>query len=262
MFKKILYEENENTVLITINRPDTRNAIDGETIEELGSAFFQAEKDPAVRSVIITGSGSKVFASGADVNEFLKLAPLDVLDYAQKGQDLFLQIESMSKPVVAAINGHAAGMGCELALACSLRVIVEGARIGMPELALGIVPGNGGTQRLTRLVGLGKALELLLLGELIDAEKALSIGLVNKVVPRENLLEACKELCGKIAEKSPVAVRLTLKAVYEGIEMPLAAGLKHEVCLAALGFAGGDHLEGVRAFLEKRKAQFKNPDKR
>jgi len=256
MFKKVLYEVKDNRALIMINRPDVRNAVDEETINELKEAFKLANDDKNVKAVIFTGSGDKVFAAGADLNDFLKLQAMDMLDYAQMGQDLILQIELMKKPVIAAINGHAAGMGCEMAMACTMRVITEKARIGLPELGLGIVPGNGGTQRLARLVGMGKAMEMILLGDLVDSATALQIGLVNRAVPADKLMETCEDLCKKLASKSPVAVRLAMKAVIEGMDMPLFMGLRHEVSMAALGIAGGDHVEGIKAFMEKRKPNF------
>jgi enoyl-CoA hydratase/carnithine racemase len=217
---------------------------------------LELKREAATRVVIITGSGDRAFVAGADINELADISPAQAKELAQRGQHVFDLIENLGKPVIAAINGFALGGGCELALACHLRVAADGAKIGQPEVKLGLIAGYGGTQRLPRLIGEGRALELLLTGEPVDAAEAFRLGLVNRVVPREKLLDECRALAKKILAAGPVAVRLTLEAVGRGLALSLDEGLALEADLFGLVAATPDMKEGTRAFLEKRPARF------
>lgn len=256
-WKNILVEKEENIAVLTINRPKVLNALNAETVEEIGQAVEQLEADPEVRVIIITGAGDRAFVAGADIAFMSGLTPLQAKDFARKGQRVLSMIENLSKPVIAAINGYALGGGCELAMACDIRVASEKAKIGQPEVGLGIMAGFGGTQRLTRLVNPGRAKEILFTGDQCDAQTAVSIGLVNHVVPAEQLLDFCREMAGRIAQRGPVAVRLTKEAVNEGLEMDLEKALAHEADLFGVLFSTQDSREGLKAFLEKRRPDFK-----
>jgi enoyl-CoA hydratase len=223
----------------------------------LRRAVLQVRHDDGVRAVIITGSGEKAFVAGADIAELSQQSPLGAKMTAQRGQHVFDLLETLGKPVIAAINGYALGGGCELAMACTLRIAVDTARLGQPEINLGLIPGYGGTQRLSRLVGRGRALELLLRGHQIDAAEAYRIGLVDRVVPRAELMPAAVALALELAGKAPVAARAILEAVHKGLQMPLAEGQAHEATLFGLVSTTEDMQEGTRAFLEKRTPAFK-----
>lgn len=242
---------------LTINRPKVLNALSRKTLEELRQALALLQEDEGTGALVLTGAGSKAFVAGADIREFSGLDSLAGREFARQGQALFTQIETFPKPVIAAINGFCLGGGCELALACHLRIASETATFGQPEVKLGIIPGYGGTQRLPRLIGKGRALEMILSGERIGAEEALRIGLVNRVVGAQELLGACEELAGRILANAPLAVRYSISAVQAGLEMPLESGLELEATLFGLSLATRDAREGVAAFAEKRKAEFK-----
>lgn len=256
-YQTILYEVKDHLAYVTINRPQKLNALNDELINELFSVFERIKHDPQIRVVIITGAGGKAFAAGADINELAELGPVTGKAKILKGQALFNAIENLGIPVIAAISGFALGGGCELALACTLRFASEDAKIGQPEVNLGIIPGYGGTQRLSRLVGKGKAMELILSGEAIDAAEALRIGLVNKVVPKEQLLTEAEAFARKIMSKGPLAIKSALEAINRGLEMPLAEGLNLEANLFGLLCATEDAKEGLKAFLAKRPPNFK-----
>ena len=252
-YSTILVESSEGITTITVNRPEKLNALNATVIAELTKAFEQLRDDVAVRVVILTGTGDKAFIAGADIAELAKLDPQGAVANAGLGQRLTVLMENLGKPVVAAINGFALGGGCELALACTIRIAAEGARLGQPEVKLGIICGYGGTQRLPRLVGPSRALELLLTGDHIDAAEAFRIGLVNKVVKREALLDEARALGKRILAAGPVAVRLTLEAVRGG---SLDDGLRAEAELFGQAFRTEDMKEGTKAFLEKRPPKF------
>ncbi len=256
-WKNILVEKEENIAILTINRPKVLNALNAETVEEIGQAVEQLEADPEVKVIIITGAGERAFVAGADIAYMSTLTPLQARDFARKGQQVLTKIENLSKPVIAAINGFALGGGCELAMACDIRVASEKARLGQPEVNLGIMAGFGGTQRLPRLVNPGWAKEILFTADQYDARTAQSIGLVNHVVPPEQLLDFCRDMANRIAQRGPLAIRLTKEAVNEGLEMDLEKALAHEADLFGVLFSTEDSKEGIAAFMEKRKAEFK-----
>jgi enoyl-CoA hydratase len=243
--------------LLTVNRPQVLNALNGQTLVELGQAAEDLRRDAATRVVIVTGAGEKAFVAGADISELAELAPAQAQDRALLGQRVFDAVEQMGKPVIAAINGFALGGGCELAMACTLRIAADTARLGQPEVNLGIPPGFAGTQRLSRLVGKGVALDLLLTGRHVSAEEALRIGLVNRVVPAADLLTAARALATELAAKAPLAVRYIIDAVHRGSDVPFAEGAYLEASLFGLAFSTADMREGTRAFLDKRKPAFK-----
>jgi len=256
MFENLLFEKKEGIAFITVNRPSVRNALNDETMDELRTAFEQVKTDDEVRVAILTGAGDKAFIAGADINVLAKHTPITGAQHAAGGQNLLSFIENLGKPVIAALNGYTLGGGCELAMACTLRIASETAMLGQPEVKLGIIAGNGGTQRLPRLIGKGRALQLLLTGDLIPAQEAFRIGLVNQVVPPAQLMDAAVALARKIIPNAPLAIRYTLEAVNRGLEMTQEAGLALEASLAGLSFATQDMKEGVRAFLEKRPPNF------
>ncbi|SPF52406.1 3-hydroxypropionyl-coenzyme A dehydratase [Candidatus Sulfopaludibacter sp. SbA4] len=253
----ILFEVDEHAVaLITVNRPDKLNALSGAVVAELRDAFERVAGDRSIRAAILTGAGEKAFVAGADINELAVLSPIQALEFARRGQQAFRSLETMGKPSVAAVNGYALGGGLELAMACTVRFASENARLGQPEVKLGIIPGYGGTQRLPRLVGRGRALEVLLSGEPLTAAEAHRIGLVNAIVPQNELLSYSRAWLQKVIANAPVAVGLVLEAVDVGLDSSLDAGLRFEASAFAAAVATEDSREGTRAFLEKRKPAF------
>ncbi len=256
-YKNILFEVKDRIAYVTINRPQVLNALNIETVGELGEVFTEIEKDEKVAAVILTGAGEKAFVAGADIKELVKLDALGGMEFSLNGHRVFNQIENLGKPVIAAVNGFALGGGCELALACTLRVAAETAKFGQPEVNLGIIPGYGGTQRLARLIGKGRALEMVLTGNLISGKEASRIGLVNRVAPLSELMDEAKKLAETIISKGPIAVKLAMVAINQGLEMSLQQGLQLEASLFGLTCATEDMKEGTSAFLEKRKPTFK-----
>jgi enoyl-CoA hydratase len=255
--ENLLLERADLVAVVTVNRPKVRNALNLQTLDDLRRVVLALKHDPAVRCVILTGSGDKAFVAGADINELAVQSPSGGREHAMRGQHVLDLIEHMGKPVIAAINGYALGGGCELAMACTLRVAADTAALGQPEINLGIVPGYGGTQRLARLVGRGRALEILLTGDHISAAEAYRLGLVNRVVPAAELMAECRRLATALASKAPVAVRYIIDAVNKGLQMPFAEAQAYEATLFGLVASTDDMREGTRAFLEKRKAEFK-----
>jgi len=257
MFDNLLLAREGHSALVTINRPQVLNALDARTLAELGRAMEELRADASVRVVIVTGAGEKAFVAGADISELAALSPAQAQDHALLGQRVFDTIEHLGKPVIAAINGFALGGGCELAMACTLRLAADSAKIGQPEVNLGIPPGFAGTQRLARLVGKGAALEMLLTGRHVTAEEAQRIGLVNRVVPATELMTAARALAGELAAKAPIATRYIIEAVQRGSEVPFEQAAFLEASLFGLAFSTADMREGTRAFLDKRKPAFK-----
>lgn len=255
-FTNILLETKNSIGYVTVNRPDKLNALNQAVMAELGEAFAALGDDKGVRAVILTGAGEKAFVAGADISELAQQDAVAAKEFALRGQAVLNRIENLGKPVIACVNGFALGGGCELAMACTFRISSENARFGQPEVKLGIIPGYGGTQRLTRLVGKGRAMQLVLAGEMISAAEALRIGLVNEVVPQAELIARAEAICGKIIANAPLAVQYALEAVNHGAEMPLSEALFLEATLFGLCCATEDKNEGTRAFLEKRAAVF------
>lgn len=255
-YENLLLETSESIAVVTFNRPKVLNALNAKTLEELDTCFREFQQNPTVRVVILTGAGDRAFAAGADISEFATYSPLQAREFSLRGQAVFDRIENLGKPTIAAIHGYAFGGGCELALACSIRIASQTARLGQPEVKLGIIPGYGGTQRLPRLIGKGMALEMILTGEPLSAEEALRCGLVNQVVPPERLLPAAKEIAKKIIANAPLAVQYSLEAVHQGFNEPLEQGLLLESALFGLVFATEDMREGTKSFLEKRSPHF------
>jgi enoyl-CoA hydratase len=253
----LLFDLSDGLARVTLNRPDKLNALNETVIAELGDAVTRIETDPAVRGVILTGSGQKAFVAGADIAELTAQTPMEGKGRSLLGQQVFRRLERCGKPVIAAVNGFALGGGCELAMACHIRIAAEHARFGQPEVKLGIGPGYGGTARLPRLVGKGRALELLLTGAMIDAAEAYRIGLVNRVVPADKLMAEAETLLRTILENGPLAIRACLEAVDAGLETSLDQALLLEANHFGLLSATDDMREGTRAFLEKRKPLFK-----
>ena len=256
-FDNLLIERDAAVATVTINRPKVLNALNVQTLDELRRVMLELKHDASIKVVILTGSGERAFAAGADINELAQQTPLAGRALALSGQHVFDTIENLGKPVIAAINGFALGGGCELAMACTLRLASDTAKLGQPEINLGLLPGYGGTQRLPRLVGKGRALELMLVGAPIDANEAARIGLVNRVVPAGELLAAARSLASTLAAKAPVAIAFILDAVHRGLEMPFGEGCLHEATLFGLVASTDDMREGTRAFLEKRAPVFK-----
>jgi enoyl-CoA hydratase len=253
--KYILWEVREEVGILTINRPEVRNALNPEAWSEIRAALEAAEDDPQVRVVIITGAGEKAFCAGADISRLAQFTMWDVL--GRKTDRIFAYIHNFPKPIIAAINGLALGGGCELAMACDFRVGSENARLGQPEINIGIFPGGGATQRLQRLVGVGRAKELIFTGDIIDAREAERIGLLNKVFPPQELMDRAMEIARKMCLKSPVALRLAKSAINIGMETGLQAGLAYEKLGRTIVQGSEDRVEGMQAFLGKRKPQFK-----
>ena len=254
-FKNLLYEVADGICTLTINRPDKMNALNQDTINEIKQAFQAIEEDDAVKGVLLTGTGPKAFVAGADIAEFSAFTPGQAEKMAQNGHRTFNEVEHCFKPVVAAINGFALGGGCELAMACHIRIASENARFGQPEINLGIIPGYGGTQRLVRHIGFARAAEMLLTGDMINANEAKEAGLISKIVPQENLISTAKELLNKISQKSPLAIAQIIKLINRYYEHE-SGGFESEISEFADCFNTEDFKEGVSAFLEKRKAQF------
>jgi enoyl-CoA hydratase len=256
-FENILFEKKNAIAYVTVNRPKVLNALNMATMEDLRGAFHDIKNDPNIRVVIVTGAGEKAFIAGADIGELSKHDAVVGKEYTHKGQSVLNLIENCGKPVIACINGFALGGGCEVALACTMRLASENAKLGQPEVKLGIIPGYGGTQRLPRLVGKGIAMQLLLAGEMITAQDAYRIGLVNEVTSAAELIPRAEAIAQKIIANAPLAVQYAMEAVNKGMEMTLQEGLYVEAVLFAVACATEDKKEGTTAFLEKRAAQFK-----
>lgn len=254
----LLLETSEQIATITFNRPEAMNALTLATLQNLAAIVNQLSADPQVRAVILTGAGSKAFVAGGDIAMLQGLTPDGARELALLAQGICNSIEQSPKPFIAAINGYALGGGCELAMSCDLRIAAENARFGQPEIVIGTLPGFGGSQRLPRLIGKGRALEMILTGEMIDAQEACRIGLVNKVVPTEQLLDTARKLAVKLAAKSSYALKLCKEAVHKGMEMSLNHACHYEADLFALSFASYDQKEGMQAFLEKRQPAFRD----
>ena len=255
-FENVRTETKGNLHIITIDRPKVLNALNAQTVDEISRAFEAVRDDASVRFVILTGAGEKAFVAGADITELARTTPITGKETSERGQRALRAIERFPKPVIAAVNGFALGGGCELALACHIRIASEKAQLGLPEVTLGIIPGYGGTQRMARLLGKGKALELILTGDRIGAAEAERIGLVNKVVPPEELMNAAEEMGRRIASRGPLAVRAAIEAVMSGSDMAFDDGQFLEATLFGLLASSEDMKEGMGAFLEKRTADF------
>jgi enoyl-CoA hydratase len=255
-FENLRIDRDGATAILTINRPKVLNALNSATLDELRRAVLGFKHDPGVRCVVITGAGEKAFVAGADITELAQQSPASGREHALRGQHVFDLIENLGKPVIAAINGYALGGGCELAMACTLRLAAETARLGQPEINLGLMPGYAGTQRLARLVGAGRALEILLTGDQISAAEAHRLGLVNRVLPPASLMSEAKTLAGALARKPAVATRYIIDAVTKGLQMPFAEAEIFEATLFGLVASTDDMREGTRAFLEKRTPEF------
>ncbi|HEY3381832.1 MAG TPA: enoyl-CoA hydratase-related protein [Vicinamibacterales bacterium] len=255
-FDNLLLDRDGATGTITINRPQVLNALNRATIDDLRRAVLELGRDETVRAVIVTGAGEKSFVAGADIHELRGLTPVQAREYARAGQHVFDLIEHLGKPTIAAVNGYALGGGCELAMACSLRMAADTARFGQPEVKLGLIPGFAGTQRLPRLVGKGRALDLLLTGRMADAQEALQAGLVQRVVPAGQLMSEARALAASLGQQAPAAIRAMLEAVTRGTEVSFSEATALEAALFGLVASTDDAREGTSAFLEKRQAQF------
>ena len=255
-FETLSLERREGILIVTVNRPSVLNALDRRTVDELSVLCDDVRSDATVGAVIITGAGDKAFVAGGDIRELAQQDPRSARETAERGQSTLTKLERLNKPVIAAINGFALGGGCELALACHVRIAAEHAQIGLPEVTLGIIPGYGGTQRLARLVGKGHALHLILTGKRIAASEAYRIGLVNEVVASEKLLDTAIEMALMMMSRAPLALEAAIEAVNDGMDLPLEQGLRVEASLFALLYATADTREGLSAFVEKRSARF------
>jgi enoyl-CoA hydratase len=253
----LLLERDGPVATVTFNRPQVRNALNAETLATLRQRMLELQSDDRIRAVILTGAGDKAFVAGADINELAVQTPTSARAFALAGQHVFDVVEQLGKPVIAAINGYALGGGCELAMACTIRLAAETAMIGQPEINLGIIPGYAGSQRLARLVGKGRAMELLLTGAPVSAGEALRIGLVNRVTGVSELMNEARTLAERLAANAPIAMRYILDVVNRGLEMPFAEAAEYEATLFGLVAATDDMREGTRAFLDKRKPDFK-----
>jgi len=256
-FENLLLDRDGSVASLTVNRPKVLNALNTQTLDELRRAILELKHDDTVRAVILTGAGDKSFVAGADINELAVQTPTGGRELALAGQHVFDLIENLGKPVIAAINGYALGGGCELAMACTLRLAADTAKIGLPEITLGILPGYAGTQRMARLVGKGRAMELILTGTPIPAEEAVRIGLINRMVPAANLMTEARALAAQLSKNAPMAMGYILSAINKGLEMPFAEACVYEATLFGLVASTDDMREGTRAFLEKRKPDFK-----
>jgi len=256
-FDNLLLEGDGAVAIVTINRPKVLNALNSQTVDELRRVMLDMKRDDGVRVIVLTGAGEKAFVAGADINELAVQTPTGGREHALSGQHVFDVIENLGKPVIAAINGFALGGGCELAMACTLRIAADSAKLGQPEINLGLIPGYAGTQRLPRLVGKGRAMEMTLTGAPITADEAMRIGLVNRVVPAAELMAEARKLAAQLAASAPIAMRYIINAVNKGMEMPFAEACQYEATLFGLVASTDDMREGTKAFLEKRKAAFK-----
>ena len=256
-FENLSCEQTEAVATVTVSRPKVLNALNAATIQELGDCLVRLRDDTSVRAIVLTGEGDRVFIAGADIAELSQLTPTAAREVARRGQALCNRLERATKPIIAAVNGFALGGGLELAMACTLRVAAETAKLGQPEVNLGLLPGFGGTQRLPRLVGPGRALEMLLTGEPVDATEAWRMGLVNRVVPAGRVRDEARELAGLLASKPPLVMQYILDVVRSGMQMSLQDGCEQEATLFGLVASTEDMREGTRAFLEKRRARFK-----
>jgi enoyl-CoA hydratase/carnithine racemase len=256
ILENLLYEKKGAIAYVTLNRPKVLNALNQQTWKELRTVFEDAREDPEIRGAILTGAGDKAFIAGADIGELADVTAVEAEQSSSYGQAVLDLIENLGKPVIAAVNGYALGGGCETAMACTIRVAVEHAKFGQPEVTLGLIPGGGGTQRLPRLIGKGRALQLILSGGMIDAQEAYRIGLVNEVVPAGDLLARAEAILKQIFANAPIAVKFSLEAVNRGLETNLADGLSLEASLFGLCAGTGDKAEGTSAFLAKRAPQF------
>jgi enoyl-CoA hydratase len=256
-FENILLEKKNSIAYVTVNRPKVLNALNLATMEELGTAFLEIRSDASIRVAILTGAGEKAFVAGADIGELAKQDAVSGKEYAHRGQAVLDLIENLGKPVIACVNGFALGGGCELALACTLRLASDNAKLGQPEVKLGLIPGYGGTQRLARLVGKGLAMQMVLAGDMITAEEAHRIGLVNEVTTAAELVPRAEAIAAKVIANAPLAVQYAIEAVNKGMEMTLAEGLYLEATLFGVCCSTKDKKEGTSAFLEKRPARFK-----
>jgi enoyl-CoA hydratase/carnithine racemase len=254
--ENVLYEKKDAIAYVTLNRPKVLNALSQRTWEDLRAAFEDARDDAAVRGVILTGAGDKAFIAGADISELAHVTSVEAEKSSSYGQEVLNLVENLGKPVIAAINGYALGGGCETAMACTIRIAVENAKFGQPEVTLGLIPGGGGTQRLPRLVGKGRALQLILSGGMINAQEAYRIGLVNEIVPAADLITRAEGILKQIFSNAPLAVKYSLEAVNKGLETSQAEGLSLEASLFGICAGTEDKKEGTQAFLEKRKPQF------
>lgn len=257
MYEYLNVERQGPVAIVVVNRPSVLNALNAGTLDELEAVMGELGAADDVRALVLTGAGEKAFVAGADINELARQVPVGGRDMALRGQRVFDRVEQLGKPVIAAINGFALGGGCELALACTFRVMADTARMGLPEINLGIMPGYAGTQRLTRLVGRGVALDLILTGRHVTAEEALRVGLVHRVVSAAALAEAARSFAGELAAKAPIAMRLAMEAVLRGADVPFGEACRYEATLFGLLAATDDMREGTRAFLEKRPPTFK-----
>ncbi|HWH56164.1 MAG TPA: enoyl-CoA hydratase-related protein [Terriglobales bacterium] len=256
-YENILFEKKNSIAYVTVNRPKVLNALNMATMDELRSAFHDIKNDAGVRVVILTGSGEKAFIAGADINELAAHDAVSGKEYTHRGQSVLNLIENLGKPVIACLNGFTLGGGCEIAMACTMRLASDNAKIGQPEVKLGIIPGYGGTQRLPRLVGKGIAMQLVLTGEMINAQEAHRIGLVNEVTSPAELIPRAEAIAQKIIANAPLAVQYSLEAINKGLEMTLPEALYLEAVLFSVACSSEDKKEGTTAFLEKRRAQFK-----
>jgi len=255
-YNNILYEVKENVGLLTLNRPKALNALNDQTLDEIKDVLTKVKTEDGVRAIILTGSGEKAFVAGADIHEIEKIKLKEGFDFSRKGHQMNRDLEELGKPSIAAVNGLALGGGLELALSCTFRILSENAKLGLPELGLGVIPGYGGTQRLARIVGKSRALWTMLTGDLISAQEALQMGLANRVVRQEELMDASMKVAQKIIQKAPLAVKMAMTAVCHGIETDLETGLVFEAALANILLGTQDKEEGIRAFMEKRKPNF------
>src|SRR5882724_8450863 len=256
-YENILFEKKDSIAYITFNRPEVLNALNRKTVEELRDTLVDARDNDAVRVLILTGAGEKSFVAGADIGELAQRTAVDGKDFSLFGQGVFHLLETIGKPSICAINGFALGGGCELALSCTIRIASKSAKLGQPEVKLGIIPGYGGSQRMARLCGKGVAHELCLTGEMITAEEAQRVGLVNRIYDCAELLPAAEAMAKKIIANAPLAVKYTMEAIERGVEMPQEEGLFLEATLFGLSCATEDMREGTKAFLDKRPAQFR-----
>jgi enoyl-CoA hydratase len=255
-FDTLLIDRDGASAIVTINRPTVLNALSSKTIDDLRRAMLDLKRDDEVRAIVLTGAGDKAFVAGADINELAVQTPTSGREHALAGQHVLDLIENLGKPVIAAINGYALGGGCELAMACTLRIAADTAKLGQPEITLGLLPGYAGTQRLPRLVGKGRAMEMILTGALVSADEAQRIGLVNRVVPAALLMVEARKLAEQLGRSAPMAMRYIINAVNKGVEMGFAEACQYEAALFGLVASTEDMREGTKAFLEKRKPEF------